>query len=322
MAQAKSLHDAERDRIVSNWSKICPFICAACQAKTEFRHAASVRAEFRYEGRLRADVAAIDGAGRVVGVVEVVYSHPPTAEALAAQSSLDFAYYRRLRLRNQAQPDVWLCSPDCWTWYFGLGGMATSSNWEAPRCDGCDKYFHENRLSWFQFRDWSYDPNCAYCIHCAAAFEDAQWRSPGELAGGDPREWTPDDDTDPAGLLMAYNEASFWSMVWRNRVVKLGDPDTYYGSNNKSAEDATARRLPLIFAAFDAGNWDTGANLLLPVGAPGWADYPGEPERLLAFSPDNCKVTAEAWRRLRQHRLEQIPEELASIIRQSSEVNV
>lgn len=322
MAQPKSLHDAERDRIVSNWSKLCPFTCAACQDKTEFRHTTDVRAEFQYEGRLRADVAAIDDTGSVVGVVEVVYSHAPTEQALAAQSALDFAYYRWLRTSNQASPDVWLCSTDCWKWYVGLGGMPTSSYWDAPRCDGCNKYFYENRLSWFQFRDWSDDPHSAYCIHCAAAVRDAQWRSPGELVFGDPREWTPDDDTDPAGLLMAYSEASFWSMVWSNRVAKLGEPDTYLGKNDRSAEDATARRLALIFDAFDAGDWGTGANLLLPVGAPGWAEYPGEPERLLAFRPDNCRGTTTAWHRLEQHRLEQLPDELASIVRQSSDVPV
>lgn len=321
MTEIKSLHDAERDRIVSNWPKLCPFICAACQAKTEFRHTANVRAEFHYKGRLRSDVAAIDDSGGVVGVVEVVYSHPPTQKALAAQSSLDFAYYRWIRRPNQDQQDVWLCSPDCWVWYVAMDGMTTSSNWSAPRCDGCDKYFHENQISWFQFRDWSNDPHYAYCIHCAAAFTNAKWRAPGELAGGDPREWTPDDDTDPASLLMAYSEASFWSMVWTSRSDQLGKPDTYYGDNNESAEDATARRLPLVFAAFAAGDWGTGANLLLPVGAPGWADYSGELERLLAFRPDNCRRAAKAWQRLRLHRLEQLPEELASIIRQRSDAH-
>ena len=67
-------------------------------------------------------------------------------------------------------------------------------------------------------------------------------------------------------------------------------------------------------AAFDEGEWRAGANLLLPIGAPAWAAYPGEPERMLAFRPDNCRGTAAAWKRLLAHRLEQLPDELTEII--------
>ena len=186
---------------------------------------------------------------------------------------------------------------------------------ETPRCDGCNNYFHENRLSRFEFRDWSDDPNSAYCIHCAAAL-GGQWRTPGELAGGDPREWTPDDDADVTALFFAYTEAAFWESVWSNRVAKLEDQDVYDGSRNENAENATARRLPLVNEAFDARKWGAGANLLLPIGAPGWAAYPGEPDRLLAFRPDNCRGTTAAWKRLLTHRLEQLPDELAEVIRQ------
>lgn len=56
------------------------------------------------------------------------------------------------------------------------------------------------------------------------------------------------------------------------------------------------------------------ANLLLPVGAPGWAAYADEPERLLAFGADNCRGTAAAWERLVSHRLEALLEELRAII--------
>jgi hypothetical protein len=114
---------------------------------------------------------------------------------------------------------------------------------------------------------------------------------------------------------LAYTEAAFWSMVWRNWVVKLDESDVYDGSRNEAAENAAARRLPMVNAAFDAGKWSTGADLLLPVGAPSWAAYPGEPERLLAFRSDNCRGTSAAWNRLLSYRLEQLPEELANIIR-------
>ena len=217
---------------------------------------------------------------------------------------------------GRSEPSVWLCSPECWAWYVQLAGQETSSPWEARRCDGCGVYFHQNHLSWFEFHDWSSDPHDAWCIHCAAAHDadQCQWRSPGELAGGDPREWTPDDDADPVTLFLAYTEAAFWSMVWTQRVAKLGEPDVYDGSKNEAAENATARRLPIVNEAFDAGKWGMGADLLLPVAAPGWAAYPGEPGRLLAFRSDNCRGTSAAWGRLLSYRLEQLPEELADII--------
>ena len=89
----------------------------------------------------------------------------------------------------------------------------------------------------------------------------------------------------------------------------------YDGARNPAAEDATARRLVIVQAAFDLGEWNRGAGLLSPVGALGWAAYPDEPERLLAFRPDTCRGTAEAWKRLLCYRLEQLPQELADIIR-------
>ena len=199
MAEEKSLHDTERDRIAGNWAKLPPFTCAGCRSEKAFPTADRIRTEARYHGRLRADVAALAPTGRVSGVVEVIYSHPPTEQALEAQEGLEFAYYRLLRLPWRKEPDAWLCCPECWVWYTKLAGRETSSPWEARRCDGCGGYFHQNPLSWFEFRDCDGDPHDACCIHCAAAYGRAQWRSPGQLAGGDPRESTPDDDSDPAG---------------------------------------------------------------------------------------------------------------------------
>ena len=327
MNEGKSPHDEERDRIAENWHNLDSFTCAGCKTTTRFPEVYNVKTEVQYSGRLRADVVAFDGTSRVVGVVEVVRSHPPTAQALGAHESLDFAYYwilpNRSKIRNEQS--IWLCSPECWTWYIQLAGAETSSFWKAPQCDGCGNYFHDNRLSWFEFFDWN-EPGdySTYCIFCAAVIESyghGQWRSPGELAGGDPREWTPDNDADPATLFLAYSDAAFWSMVWTQRVANLDEPDTYFGSKNEAAENATALRLPIVNAAFDAGDWGHGADLLSPVGAPGWADYPGEPERLLAFRADNCQGTAAAWKRLLSYRLEQLPQELADIIRQPEKWN-
>ena len=352
MVGEKSVHDTERDRIANGWRDLPSFTCAGCRTERLFPVAAQVGIEAGYRGRLRADVAAMDADGRVSGVVEVVYSHPPTEQALEAQQSLEFAYYRLLSLPWRKEPDVWLCSPECWTWYTGLAGGEVSSPWDPRRCDGCNGYFHQNPFSWMEFRDWDGDPHDALCIHCAASFGQAQWRSPGELAGGDPREWTPDDDADPAALFLAYCDAAFWQMVWSNRAAKLDTPWNvcehcmadnenlkparggwawwcakcgaendrvpeipYDGNRDPAAEDATTRRLGLVNAAFDCGEWNAGADLLSPVGAPGWAAYPDEPERMLAFRPGNCRGTADAWKRLLFYRLDQLPQELVDTIR-------
>ena len=93
-------------------------------------------------------------------------------------------------------------------------------------------------------------------------------------------------------------EAAFWSKVWSSRVAKLNEPGSYGEGQYETAENATAERLLLVNAAFEAGDWARGANLILPVGAPSWARYEDKPERLLAFRTDNCRGTAAAWRRL------------------------
>ena len=183
MAREKSLHDAERDRIAADWSELTPFNCAGCTEERTFPRAVRIGTEVHYEGRLRVDVAAIATSGKVTGVVEVVHSHPPSDQALAAQESLGFAYYRIIPLQEGNETAVWLCSPECWVWYRDLPGGETSTPWEARRCDECDSYFYQNRLSWFEFRDWADDPHSAYCIHCAAAYDGGQCRAPANSPG-------------------------------------------------------------------------------------------------------------------------------------------
>ena len=234
------------------------------------------------------------------------------------------------------------------------GEAETKSSWEPGKCDWCGTYYHQNPLSRLTFFDWG-EPGdyTELCIHCAVAFSPnglAQWRAPGELAGGDPREWIPfDDKDDPAALYLAFCEAAFWNMVWTQRVAQLSwntcrhcqvvneDPLTseyarswwcrscdaenewtpeppYDGSNHPEAEEATSRRLPLVNSAFDAGDWHQGSMLLLPVAAPGWASYEDEPARMLAFRPENCKGVARAWGRLLEYRRGALPEELLEVL--------
>ena len=63
--------------------------------------------------------------------------------------------------------------------------------------------------------------------------------------GDDARDWTPDNEADPAALFLSYCDAAFWSMVWKSRVEKLAELDGQRWPENQAAEDATARRLIL-----------------------------------------------------------------------------
>ena len=342
---SKSRHDRERDRIADDWLVSPSFVCDVCGAECDFPRNLTIATEAQYGGRLRADVGAMGSDSLVIGVVEVIDSHGPTPHAFAEQSKLEFAYYRildppagpkRHRINDeisqgrfsypstkQGEDDAaaWLCSAECLTFFEALKGTSQTNDWEAPRCDICSEYLHDNQISRAEFRDWAYDPYTAFCIHCAARCDasDMQWRSPGELAGGDPREWTPREDADPGDLFLAYHTAAFWSMVWSNRAANLDNPDAYDGNRHGEAENATAERLPLVNAALDARNWRKAMNLLLPVGAPGWAAYEDEPQRMLAFRADNCRGTASAWNRLMPQVLAALPSELIAIINAGEE---
>ena len=341
----KSRHDTERDRIAADWLVSPSFVCDVCDAESDFPRNLNVATEVQYAGRLRADIGAIGSDGQVVGVVEVIDSHGPTPHALSEQGKLQFAYYRildpptgpkRRRIvdeisegrfsypsaeQREYDAAAWLCSAECLTFFEALKGAHRTNDWDAPRCDICSGYLHDNQISSAEFRDWAYDPYTAFCIHCAARSDasEMQWRAPGELAGGDPREWTPGKDADPADLFLAYCQAAFWSKVWSNRSSELAEPNAYHGNQHEIAEDATAKRLPLVNAAIDVGEWENAMNLLLPIGAPGWAAYEDEPERMLAFRADNCSGTASAWNRLMPLILGALPSELVAIIKESKE---
>ncbi|MXY45572.1 MAG: hypothetical protein F4Y44_01050 [Chloroflexi bacterium] len=304
-----------------------------CQTEISFPQRCIAKTEAFYHGRLRADLAFFDWDKRLLGIIEVIDTHPPTPEAFAVQKNLPFAYYRLLRYRSAPkrragkhdiergkftyimegqQEPKWICSPECLTYFNSFEGANLFNEWEAPRCYQCNGYFHANRLAQDKFLDWN-NPYYPLCIHCAAAVSDGttQWRSPGDLAGGDPRKWIPTNGADATTLLMAYCDAAFWSMVWVQRVDNLYDADNYFGERHPQAEDATEARLLLVHAAFDSGQWEKGAALLSPIGAPRWAAYPDETMRLLAWRPENCRGTAAAWERLKEYRLKQLPFELS-----------
>ena len=340
----KSKHDIERDRISANWLTLPSFVCGGCSVVKQFPRGLTVLTEVRYSGGLRADIGVVNIDGRVIGIVEVIDTHRPSPSAFAEQSKLDFAYYRLINFpvppkrrsindeivkgrfrypdpkRREGDDAVWLCSVDCLAFFEELKGADRTNDWDAPRCDVCGAYLHDNPISRVEFRDWAYDPCTAFCINCAAHCDsgEMQWRAPGELAGGDPREWTPHGDADPATLFLAYCDTAFWSKVWSIRAAKLDEPDVYDGNRHENAENATAKRLRLVNAAINAEDWAKARNLLLPIGAPTWAAYEDEPERLLAFRAENCRGTAAAWGNLLSYSLAALPLELQMIIREGA----
>ena len=207
----KSKHDQERDRIAADWLTLPSFICDSCGVECNFPDNLSITTERRYADGLRADVGATGTDGRLIGVVEVIDTSRPTPRAFAEQSKMGFAYYRLLtppympKSRNGGYYDnhkgrfdysgvdsvneaAWLCSGDCLVFYEQLKWAKRTNNWDAPRCDVCGEYLHDNPLSRVGFTDWAYDSYTVFCIHCAARCDASkmQWRSPHELAGGDP----------------------------------------------------------------------------------------------------------------------------------------
>ena len=81
----------------------------------------------------------------------------------------------------------------------------------------------------------------------------------------------------------------------------------------RSDESATERQLDGIERAFDSGDWQHGAELLAPIGAPQWSADRDNDTPLYAWDPNNCRRTAEAWVRLREWRVTQLPSDLRDL---------
>ena len=286
----RSAHDELRDRIAREYFDLPPINCRFCHSTTSLHteSVAEVVVERRHQ-HFRADVASLDLLGRIVAVVEVVNTNPPSEEVLAAQSRLKAAFYVTLDALEDGFSGY--CSPICWT----HRDEENSCPWSAPSCPRCERYLHA--LDFPQaLIDWE-QPDEPVCLECAAKTANGQWRSPGELALGDPAERIPGPDADLIELFLAFSDAEFWSMVWSNRTREPKEPWT--------SEKETQSRLALVEAEFDDGRWNEGQALLQPIGAPAW-DRP-DGLALFAFAHDNCVRTADAWRRLKDHRLRRLP---------------
>ena len=82
--------------------------------------------------------------------------------------------------------------------------------------------------------------------------------------------------------FLAFTDAEFWAMVWEGRARYPSEPH-----GKLQDESATTARLDEVEGAFSAEQWDSGFELLQPIGAPGRdAVESGAP--LYAWEPENC----------------------------------
>ena len=291
MKKRNGTHDEVRDRIARSYFHLPPLKCRFCKYETPLpiEGVDRVATEHRHR-RFRADVAALNQRGQIIAVVEVVNTNRPSDETLDAQSELESAFYVTLDALDDGFAGY--CSHFCWT----HRGEENALPWSPPACGNCERFFHTMEFQW-QLYDWEQSSQESECMECAARRSGGQWRSPGDIALGDPEDRIPGPNADAHDLFLAFEDADFWAMVWTNRTSKP--------SEARTPETQTAARLDQVEAAFDSGDWHNGQRLLQPIGAPPWDRPPGP--ALFAWNHDNCVRTALAWRRLREHRLGCLP---------------
>ncbi len=291
-------HNELRDRIAQGYFNLPPLSCKFCEHKTPLpvKDVSEVAIE-RRDRNFRADVAALNQQGETIAVIEVVNTNPPSEQVLLAQSTLAGAFY--VEMDSLDKDFRGYCSPFCWT----NRDEKNVSGWTAPTCSECERPYYMLEFK-YELLDWE-NPYYPVCIECAAKTPRGQWRSPGELAGGDPRDRIPGQDAGVLDLFLSFSDADFWAMVWTSRTAKSQEA--------RSPETETAVRLDEVEAAFERGEWNDGERLLQPIGAPLWYRPPGP--TLFAWDHDNCVRTALAWRRLREHRISCLPSSIQVAIR-------
>ena len=325
-------HDAERDRIVSLGAALS-FQCDGCRVFYALPQAAvKMATEFQYEG-IRADVAVFDACDALLGVIEVIDTHPPSFNAMAIQARLGFAYRR---VRHKAGW-FWFCSDSCRIrgidWPSRIRGMPWDLRRDAlpkvpaailpeplwysfpevpSRCGECARFCCTNPLSPVEFYDWADSTMEVLCVECAVRCfpeGEAQWQSPGEILSDDPRLlYEGGVDVEAAVLVYRLGNAGFQRMVWRSR---RDNPTDYDGSKHQAAEAATGRQLEAIDSLLAQGDYLAAARLLLPIAAPSWSWLADEGERMLAFGRDNCTRVAGAWERVFDYIVASLPPALA-----------
>lgn len=196
----------------------------------------------------------------------------------------------------------------CWAEWEYLQRLRDLQDPRYHRCSLCDRAFSEVAYPDVELNDWDVNDG-GVCLECAVQHLGAQYKDPGQTIEGNTR---PEGVHDVLGLFLALSDAVFWSMVWANRDKGgKGEPDPRFAGRN---EDATAKRLDEVEAAFNAQLWEDGAQLLAPIAAPKWsmdrADTP-----LYAWEPVNCHRTAGLWAKLREWRATQLPDDLRHLVK-------
>ncbi len=300
-AYLRKNHNDTRDAIAAAYRVLPPFTCDFCKSDVRFpiEGISAVLTEFTYQKspRLRADVVALDTNQSVIVIIEVIFTSKPSENAFAAHETVPRVLYLDCN-----EGGAMYCSPFCWHWR----GLENLSSWTVPICDACQRPLHQT-FSGTVWRDWSDDPQYAYCLECAASVPDSQWRAPGELIGGTE---APRMNASISEKFLAYNEAEFWAMVWEKRARNPREL-----LRDQKDESATTRQLDLVEQVFDNGEWYAGFDLLQPIGAPGWGAHDHD-NPLYAWQPENCSRVSKSWIRLREHRLSELPDHIALIIRQ------
>ncbi len=127
-APANMKHDEMKERILDEYFRLPPLKCRFCKYESALptRSVERVVTEHRH-GRFRADIAALDGQGQILGVVEVVYTCLPSERTLSEQSALPAAFYVTADSLDSGFEGY--CSPYCWT---NRGNVNS-----CPLLDGC-----------------------------------------------------------------------------------------------------------------------------------------------------------------------------------------
>ena len=296
-AYMRGTHDDARDRIAAKFLVLPDFTCGFCGKLISFPigNISRVETEYTYSSRprLRADVAALTAMGEVAAVVEVILTSEPSDEARVVHEGLPFVTYIEMKQRAV------YCSPFCWT----NRGQVNLCPWTVPSCEMCERPFHRT-FTGTKWTDWS-DPIGEVCIECAAGIPNAQWRAPGELIGGTE---PPGSTASIASRFKAFVDAEFCAMVWEGRARYPSEPH-----GKPKDESATAARLDQVESAFSAGQWDSGFELLQPIGATAWGAR-DDSAPLYAWEPENCARVSAAWIQLREQRLSELPDMIANII--------
>ncbi len=305
-----SRHNILQSRLTTQYNDLPPRACFYCESRTDFPRGL-VKKEASCVNpsgvSFRPDVS-IWSNGALLATIEVIDTNLSDL-ALDAQTTIPNAFYFHVDGR------FW-CSPECWQWQHGRGPGSAEVNESRfnrkteplervcalPQCEYCQRLFLETRYPAIQLVDWE-APSGPICIECAVQhLEGAQYKTPGKCMDGNTM---PESSDDVLGNFLALSDAVFWAMVWHNRASEPNEA--------QNDESATARCLDDIENAFDEGEWEQGARLLSPIGAPAWSFDRDDERPLYAWDPDNCRRTAEAWIRLRAWRVTQLPVDLREL---------